>query len=435
MHSNLSLDQAPSIFTPMRFFISAPLFLVAAGFIMTLSGQEFFSSRWSPSTLAVTHAVTLGFIGMCMIGALFQILPVVTGCQLPRPEQLSPLIYVLYTPGVICLLTGFIFSSQSAFILALVLLGLALGLFLLSTAYGLINKPRNHAPAPFRGLRLSLVSLAMTLIAGGILLSGHSFDSITLLRQHTDIHIALAAIGWVSITIIAVSYQVIPMFQVTKEFPQPIQRYLIHLLMFSLLSYCFLSYFEADINISLKLPLQFSTLLITSLSIGYAVSALKLINKRKKRIPDISIWFWVTGLLCMILSMVIYILNDFMSLNLSLLIGTLFFYGSIVAIISAMLLKIIPFLTWFHLHHLLAGKGKRSDIPVMNQIINYTQARRLYGVFITSLALLVAAVFTSGAFATLAGLSVIAYGLSLQFSITNAALIFYRTRKKINNAR
>lgn len=427
MHSNLSLDQAPSIFTPLRFFISAPLFLLATGVILLIAGPEIFSNRWMPATLAVTHLVTLGFISMCMIGALFQILPVVTGCSIPRPERISLLIYSLYTPGVISLVTGFMLSSPFAFRLALALLGLSLGLFLLVTLYSLLKNPAASVQAPYRGIRISLTGLAIAFIIGITLLAGHGFDSINLLRQHTDIHIAFAAIGWVTITIIAVSFQVIPMFQVTSEFPQPVRRYLVRSVIFSLLAYSLLSYLESNSTTSLKL-LQLLTILLTAtLIIIYTLSALKLILQRKKVMPDISIWFWITGLACMTLSVVIFFTDRFTTLNLELLTGILFFYGSIVAIITAMLLKIIPFLTWFHLHQRLAGRGKLSGIPVMNQIIHYRQARRLYLLYLLSLVLLVTAFFSHGPLFTLAAIAVIAFSLDLLISMIKAMLIYHRT--------
>ncbi|MFW2374372.1 MAG: hypothetical protein ACN4GM_14700, partial [Gammaproteobacteria bacterium] len=91
-YTQLSLQQAPSIATPMRFFITAPLFAIAAALLFIINGPEMLHSRWLPNTLAAVHLITLGFVTMSMMGALFQLLPVLAGSQFPRSNITSPLI-------------------------------------------------------------------------------------------------------------------------------------------------------------------------------------------------------------------------------------------------------------------------------------------------------------------------------------------------------
>ena len=61
-YSGLSLDQAPPVSVPLRFFLTAPLFGIVASVLMLISGPEIFVNRWSPSMVALTHLLTLGFI-------------------------------------------------------------------------------------------------------------------------------------------------------------------------------------------------------------------------------------------------------------------------------------------------------------------------------------------------------------------------------------
>jgi len=79
----LSLEQAPPLSIPTFFFLLAPLFLGLAGVLLALQGSEILTSGWNLQTLGLTHLLTLGFLGMIMMGALFQMTPVVAGAPVP----------------------------------------------------------------------------------------------------------------------------------------------------------------------------------------------------------------------------------------------------------------------------------------------------------------------------------------------------------------
>jgi len=69
LQAGLSFEQAPPFSLPLRFFLTAPLFLLAAAGLIVLS-PDALASRWTPQALALTHALTLGFLAMAMLGAL-----------------------------------------------------------------------------------------------------------------------------------------------------------------------------------------------------------------------------------------------------------------------------------------------------------------------------------------------------------------------------
>ena len=79
----LSLDQAPQLSIPASFFLTAPLGVLAAACILLATGNAAFLSPWMPQALALTHAGTLGVLAMGMIGALYQMTPVVAGSAVP----------------------------------------------------------------------------------------------------------------------------------------------------------------------------------------------------------------------------------------------------------------------------------------------------------------------------------------------------------------
>ena len=120
--AGLSFEQAPPFALPLRFFLTAPLFLLAAAGLIVLS-PETLASRWTPQALALTHALTLGFLAMTMLGALLQMLPVVAGAPLPAPRRVAWLSHVALTLGSIALIGGFLTARPAAFGAGIVLLG------------------------------------------------------------------------------------------------------------------------------------------------------------------------------------------------------------------------------------------------------------------------------------------------------------------------
>lgn len=84
--AGLSFQQAPPLSVPLRFFLTAPWFLLGAALLLIVTGPDLMLSRHSPAALAATHLITLGFTTLVMVGALLQLLPVLGGLVLPCPE-------------------------------------------------------------------------------------------------------------------------------------------------------------------------------------------------------------------------------------------------------------------------------------------------------------------------------------------------------------
>ena len=98
--AELSLDQAPPIGVPLRFFLTAPLFALAAALLLIWQGPDLLDSRWNPALLGATHLLTLGYMGLIMIGALLQILPVVAGTPMQHPALVASIVHTLGTVGI-----------------------------------------------------------------------------------------------------------------------------------------------------------------------------------------------------------------------------------------------------------------------------------------------------------------------------------------------
>jgi len=103
--SNLSLDQAPPQDIPFRFMIAAPIFGILTGIYLLVYGDRLFITAWSIKTVALVHMVTLGWLAMIMMGAFYQMVPVLVGGYVPG-IRLTRLNFYFLTLGISSLIVG-----------------------------------------------------------------------------------------------------------------------------------------------------------------------------------------------------------------------------------------------------------------------------------------------------------------------------------------
>ncbi len=230
----LSLEQAPPISVPLRFFITAPLFALAASVLALWQGPGLFYSRWSPALLGITHLLTLGYMGLVMLGASMQMLPVVAGTAMKQPARVASFIHALATGGIVLLCGGLIFTAPLALKIALPVLGGTLLLFAVLVVVTLRRALPQNMTA--RAMRLAVLMLAATVLLGLILLSNHAFGWWLQQREMlVNLHLTWGLLGWVGILIVGVAYQVVPMFQLTPAYPARLTRWLAELVFILLL--------------------------------------------------------------------------------------------------------------------------------------------------------------------------------------------------------
>ncbi len=404
-YTNLSLDQAPDIWSPLRFFISAPLFAMAAVTLLFISGPEIFQNRWLPQSLAITHLITLGFITMVMVGAAFQLLPVLAGSSIYASKVSSKIIHILITTGVVLLCSGFYAANALWIKLALLFIVPGVIYFLVLSSFALYKARSSFASA--NGMRLSISSLWIVFILGVLLSAGKAWNEIPLYREFTNLHMIWAALGWVLTMIVAISFQVIPMFQVTKEYSVSFRKWFFIILFSCLLVVTV----QALFNDSIK----FVYVVLSAILLWFSVVSVNLLFQRKKRLVDSSFYYWLTGLSSLVLSVCIYNYAMIFNVELNALLGVVFFLGFIVSIINGMLFKIVPFLVWLHLNKKLAFTDKGlSSVPTMNEVIGRKKMFRQYVLHSAALGLTILSIFFPAVF----------FNVAMVFLLASFSLLF-----------
>lgn len=418
MQRILSLEQTPRLSVPLRFFLSAPLFALAAAVLLLCYGPQALQSRWSPLTLALTHLLTLGFLSMTMIGALLQILPVVAGISIPGGERSAGGVHLLLGGGTLALAAGFLTGLPLAFALAIAALASGFALLLAVALRGLWQKAEGGEM--LQGIRLSVAALAVTVCLGAAAASAFAWPIGLPLIELTDIHASWGLGGWLLILVAGVAYQVIPMFQVTPTYPRALTRWLASAMFLVLPAWSAANWPGSGLPSWIATAISVSGGALLAL---FCLYTLRLLAQRKRPNPDATTWFWRIGLASGIGCAVLWWIGDSAGQARPLLIGVLMIAGFGVSIVSGMLYKIVPFLVWHHLQEGLAG----FKAPNMRQIISDRSAMLQFRAHAAALLLLLAASLWPHALSRAAAL---AFGLScglLGWNMLRAVLLYRRT--------
>ena len=239
--STLSTEQAPPISVPLRFFAVAPLFLLLAALILVTG--DGITDMHSPALLAATHCITLGFMALVMLGAVQQILPVVIGSPIPASRLVAWFSFLPIIVGTLSLSGGFVLGKPELLNLAVILLGAGFLTFILASLISLHRAPAQNASKT--AIFLSVLTLTGAVTLGMLLAHGHAVGQQLDYAQLASMHISLAAGGWVMLLIVGVSYQVVPMFQLTPNYPQWLSASLTPALFAALLLYLAASLLDA----------------------------------------------------------------------------------------------------------------------------------------------------------------------------------------------
>ena len=415
-YTALSLSQTPPLAVPLRFFLTAPLFVIAAAFVLLLSGPELFATRWSPTMLALTHLITLGFLGSCMLGAMQQLLPVLVGVPVVGARAVSLLLYLLWSTGTLCMVLGMDLGWAAGLQGGALLLGLAVAGLVLVAGRSLLRSSSRHATVPAMALAITALVAAFSM---ALYLLWHYGWQLPLAHPLTRLHIGWAAVGWVGLLIIGVAYQVVPMFQITPEYPRWLRRSLAPVLGLLLALWPLMPWPAVKEAIPWVLALGM---------MGFALQTLRLQGQRRRRLADVTLDFWRLAMAALILASLAWMANHLYPHSaLELAAGVLFLLGFAYSAVNGMLYKIVPFLIWLHLNNRLQQAGRwQGKVPNMKQVIPERMARWQFRLHLMALALLLPGLLTSVVPPFMIGLAWLANSGLLWWNLLQALRLYWR---------
>ncbi|HFC53639.1 MAG TPA: hypothetical protein ENJ43_04325 [Gammaproteobacteria bacterium] len=416
----LSLEQTPPLSVPLRYFVTAPLFVMLAATLLLWFGPVALSSRWTPQLLAATHLVTLGCLTMVMFGATQQLLPILMASPLPRPRLTSALVHILLTGGTLLLAGGMLSGAPYLFQGAAGMLGAGILLFVGVTLDALRRSRSGHDTV--WGIALALVALLVTAGAGLVLAGGYALGWYVVPRSLTNLHLVWGLLGWVGLLVVAVAYQVVPMFQLTPAYPPILMRWLAAVLLLSLLSWSVGRLLPA----ARPLSLGAGTVVVAGYGL-FAFTTFWLQHRRSRRVADVNLDFWRVGLVSLLLALLLWSSAPLGHSSVGeLLLGVLLIAGFAMSIINGMLYKIVPFLIWLHLNNRMQAEGRWEKIPNMRELISPRQSRWQFRLHSVALLLLLAAVVWPASFTRPAALLLFCSQALLGWNFLGALRIYQR---------
>jgi len=369
--NGLSADQAPKISAPLRFFLTAPLFGVIAGLLIFFSDALSLSSRYSIDSIVVTHAITIGFLGFVMLGALTQMLPVLAGVSVPKVESVSKISHASLVLGTLSMIFGLLYSIKLLIFSASLLLGV--GFMVMIIAMLIALKKVVNVTASVRAIITSLVFAFVIVLMGMHLLASYGTGKFSALHMlFANVHSVWAIFGFTGILIIGVSFHILPMFYVAPRFKQFCKKKVVWLITIGLFLWLTLNIFEFYPVLAKVWVANFFWAFVTTVWIK--------LNKRRRPISDVTVYYWRTAAIFMTIGTFSWAINDFYNDEYVAMVSILIGGGFLLSIMIGMLYKIVPFLVWFHLNSM----GYMS-IPTMNEMINKKLSKVQFYLFVISL--------------------------------------------------
>lgn len=410
--AGLRPEQGPPLSVPASFFLTAPLAVGAAGALLLVRGAEGGGSAWGPTNVAVVHLGTVGLLLFVMLGALYQMLPVVAGAAVPWP-RLAHGVHALLVAGAAALIAGQATGQPRAFGAAAALLAVAVLLFLGPAAVAVLRSETRGATA--LGLALSLAALAAVVFAGlrlALARAGHSDEAGYLSLRAAHAHLGFLA--WVGGLIAAVSWQVLPMFFLAPAPPVAVPALTQGGVALTLLGLAVALFGVPPGTVAfLAVP---GALAVWGLHPAWALGALR---ARKRRRRDPTLWFWWLGLgaapACLLLGAATAWLDDG---RWPLLYGLAVLWGWAGAVVHGMLTRIVPFLVWLHRCAPLIGKAR---MPTAKELLPDREVTVSFALHALTLAVGVGAVLAGTALAwRVFGAALLVTGAWLGWELTSA---------------
>ncbi len=351
MFQGLSLEQAPPYGIPLRFFITGVVYLSLFALVLAAKAVEI-GSRFDYASIAITHTLTLGFFTHVMVGAMFQMIPVMLGIAYKNVVKNANIIYALLNLGALLFISGFLLNVTPLMHSGgLALLG-GVGYF----AYLSFSTVFESSEKDFlvQNFAASFALLFVATIFGFIALLGHS--GVVNSVQFGDIHIALMLFGWVFLLVNAVSYRIVPMFFVAREFPTVMKERLYIAVLALLFGFV---YFRLGDDFFLLGTIKIALALCVLL---FAAASVYILKNRKRARSDISITLWYFSMSNAAIAALLFAVDAFVDVDLSFFVAFFALFGGVYALINAMLYKIVPFLTWFHLSSSMVFDAEMSQV-------------------------------------------------------------------------
>jgi hypothetical protein len=400
---------------PLAYLVCAAVAFLAASLSVSWLAPELAGHYYHPRLLALTHTVTLGWVTLAIMGAGYQLIPIVLEREI-WSEPLARWQLAILAVAVTGMVAHFQRGTWPGLAAAAGLLAIGIALHLLNVGMSLRGFTRWTFTA--RLVALAYGGLALTTVFGLALaanrvwpfLPGELFPTL-----HAHVHLAL--LGWVAPMIFAVAARVYPMFFLA---PTP-QRW-----------HSFLQLWGLTTGVPLVVLgllgvpglLVAGTLAVAAAAGAHVAWVCEMAWGRKRPGLDWGLRFILTATAFLAPAAVLGVAlatDRLAGPRVALAYAVVMLGGWISLTIVGMMLKIVPFLVWYRAFSPRAG---REPVPTLAQL-SWPRAEGLAYVLLTGGVVLLAATVLVGEAAGIRAAGVLLALGSLAFAAALARVLGY----------
>jgi hypothetical protein len=400
---------------PLAYLVCAAVAFLAASQSLSWLAPELAGHYYHPRLLALTHTITLGWVTLAIMGAGYQLIPIVLEREI-WSERLARWQLAILVVAVTGMVAHFQLGTWPGLAAAAGLLAIGIALHLLNVGMSLRGFTRWTFTA--RLVVLAYGGLALTTVFGLALaanrvwpfLPGELFPTL-----HAHVHLAL--LGWVAPMIFAVAARVYPMFFLA---PTP-QRW-----------HSFLQLWGLTTGVPLVVLgllgvhglLVAGTLAVAAAAGAHVAWVCEMACGRKRPGLDWGLRFVLTATAFLAPAVVLGVAlatDRLAGPRVALAYAVVTLGGWISLTIVGMMLKIVPFLVWYRAFSPRAG---REPVPTLAQL-SWPRAEGLAYVLLTGGVVLLAATVLVGEAAGIRAAGVLLALGSLAFAAALARVLGY----------
>jgi len=419
---NLQTDKAPALNVVVLPFMFGALSFLSLSVIIALTGAELLGPYFAGKMLAVTHLAVLGWSTMIVLGALYQLVPVVYETAL-FSESLARVTFWLFSVSIVVLVIAFWTNAFTTILLyGASMMFTAISLFGFNILLTQLHGKRNIQG---RFVSTAVLWLLLTALLGLVMAFNFKFGFLSRPHLHyLKIHAHLGLVGWFGSLIIGVSSLLIPMFLVSHQLSER------HLFRAFYLIHTGLAMLALDWWFwqgTLLIPLYW---LLIALGFGsYLRFILEAYRKRLRKVLDTGMQYTLAAVGSLLIPLMISLLliltrtgDHSFQVRTTTLYGFSIIFGLITPIILGQTYKTLPFIIWLKQYKELVGKVKT---PLPKDLYSDRIGKAQLYLYYTAIALLTSALVFNNSMLAMVG-SYLLILVALLYNINTFKIIMHK---------